>query len=209
MNTHRSPAVKFKSVMAAALASAAVSVPALAYEAGDWVGRLGAHYVSPRNDNHEVVSVEGSPGVTGSVGYFVAPTLAVDVLLAVPFEHDIALAAGGDTVGSTRHLPPTVSLMWFPRVSAHWQPFVGAGVNYTMFFDEQTRGALDGTHLRLKDSVGAAFVVGAEVALTPRLLLSLDARYFDIDTKAHLDGASLGTAKVDPLGYGVSVACRF
>jgi outer membrane protein len=37
----------------------------------------------------------------------------------------------------------------------------------------------------------------------------VDVRHMDIDSKAELDGASLGKVHIDPWGYGVAIAYRF
>lgn len=182
---------------------------AQAYEAGDWITRIGAHYVDPKSDNHDVVGVDAAPGLTGSIQYFVTPHLAADLLLAVPFRHDITLNGDGSTVASTRQLPPTLSLVWYPGSPKGWHPFVGAGINYTLFFDEDTRGALEGTDLKLDDSFGLALVAGAAFDLSPRWELMVDVRYIDIDTDASLDGADLGTVEIDPFAYGFAVGYRF
>lgn len=193
----------------ACLVAALASPVATAYEAGDWDARLSVHRLVPKDKNHEVVSVENSTGVTGSVAYFMTPTLAADLLVAVPFEHDVSLNDGGSDVASTRHLPPTLSLMWYPEVSDRFHPFLGAGINYTMFFDEKTRGALDGTKLKLDDSVGVAFAAGVDINLPEPWSLMVDARWFDIDTEAKLDGDSLGDIHIDPYALGVALAYKF
>lgn len=195
--------------VAVGLVAAMLCPSAMAHEAGDWITRLGMHYVEPKHHNNDVVGVDGAAAVTGSVSYFFTDSLALDLLLAIPFEHDITLNASGDEVGSTQHLPPTLSLMWYPDIAESWHPFLGAGINYTTFFQEETKSALDGTKLRLDDSFGAAFAVGVDVDLTESLALTLDVRYMDIDTEAHLDGASLGDVKIDPFGFGLSFAYRF
>lgn len=195
-------------IVAGAAAFAYASL-APAYEAGDWIARVGSHYVDPKSDNHDLVKVDGAFGLTGSVDYFLAPQLAVDLLLAVPFKHDIKLDAGGDKVASTHDLPPTLSLVWYPALSPTWHPFVGAGINYTMFFDESTRGALDGTKLSLKDSVGVAFVGGLSVDFAKNWSVGFDVRYMDIDTKAKVDGGSIGTVEIDPVGYGLNLGYTF
>ena len=182
---------------------------ASAREAGDWIGRLGVHYVDPKSDNHEVVSVEGAVSVTGGLTYFATPTLAIDLLVAVPFEHDIELEADGRKVGSTQHLPPTLSLAWFPETSMPIKPFVGVGLNYTLFFEEDTKGALAGSKLELDESFGPAFMAGILYEFTPGLSLMVDVRHFDIDTEAHLDGTSLGDVHIDPWAFGASVAYEF
>lgn len=135
---------------------------ATAHEAGDWMGRLGMHYVDPKGDNHEVVRVEGAAAVTAALTYFVTPTVAVDLLVALPFEHDVHLEANGRKVAEVQHLPPTLSLAWFPETSFAVKPFVGAGLNYTTFFEEKTQGALDGSKLHLDDSFGLALMAGAQ-----------------------------------------------
>ena len=55
---------------------------------------------------------------------------AVELLAAYPFEHDIYLVDGPE-VGSTKHLPPTVSLQYHFMPDSTFQPYLGAGVNYT------------------------------------------------------------------------------
>lgn len=197
------------SLAAACLSAVGAFVPAHAYEAGQFVARGGLHYVDPKSDNGDVVNVKSAVSVTGSVDYFLTPTVAVDLLVAVPFKHDIELASDGSKVASTQHLPPTLSLVWYPELSSTVKPFIGAGLNYTLFFNEKTRGALDGTHLSLDDSAGVAFVAGCDFLLDAHWGVSADLRWFDIDTKARLDGTSLGTVPIDPFGYGVSVSYRF
>lgn len=191
------------------LGSGVVSNAAAAHESGEITARVGSHYIVPDSDNGDVVDVKSAFGLTGGLQYFIRPSLAVDLLLAVPYKHDIALKGGGGEVASTRHLPPTLSLVWYPQLGETLKPFVGAGLNYTLFFDEKTRGALAGTHLSLDDSFGLAFVAGLEVALDPRWSIVADVRYLDIDSKARVDGASIGTVTIDPVGYGLALAYRF
>lgn len=191
-----------------ALSLAACAVPAMAYDSGDIIARIGAHHINPKSDNGAGVEVDDALGLTGSVVYFFTPTFAVDLLLAAPFEHDIALE-GGPTVGSTQHLPPTVSLTWYPALGRIWRPFVGVGLNYTTFFSEDTTGPLAGADLKLDDSFGVAFVAGLQVDVSERWGVTLDARYMDIESDATVDGAELGTVEIDPIALGASVSYRF
>lgn len=178
-----------------------------AYEAGDWILRGGVHYAAPKSDNHDTVDVEGSFGLTGSAEYFLTPHWAVDLLAAVPFEHRIDLK-NGDEVARVQHLPPTLSLVWYAPVGQRWHAYAGAGLNYTVFFNERTRGALAGTDLELESSIGPAALLGVDWDLNKRWGLAVDARYLDIDTRAKLDGSSIGTVEIDPLTVGVSVSYR-
>ena len=181
---------------------------ATAFEPGDWLIRAGASYVSPASDNHEIVSVESATSMTINFTYMMTDVWAIEVLAAYPFKHDLELQ-DGTKVGSTRHLPPTVSLQYHFRPTESVQPYVGVGLNYTNFFSEKTTGPLEGTDLSLGDSWGFGAELGLDVMMNDDLFFNLNARYLDIDTKATLDGASLGKVEVDPWVFGVHIGYRF
>ena len=204
--------------LAAAMALAAT--PAMAQSKGDWTFGVGLHNVAPKSDNGSLdatalglgklppteVSNSVRPTFTGE--YFLADNLGVEVLAALPFEHDIAIRGVG-RVGSTKHLPPVVSLQYHFANSSKVTPFVGLGVNYTKFFDTDSKGALAGTKLKLEDSWGLAGHAGLDYAISDKGALRVDVRWADIDTKVKVNGAKLGTAKVDPLVYGVAYVFKF
>ncbi len=171
---------------------------------GDWLFRVGAHQVDPKSNNHPAVSVDSGTSLTLSGTYFYTDNFAVEVLGAAPFNHDIRLVDGGARVAKTRHLPPTISAQWhFAPDAKSFRPYVGAGLNYTLFFDEKTSGALAGTKLELDPSFGLSAEVGMDIALTEDWAINLNVRWFDIDSDAELDGADLGTVEIDPYAYGL------
>ena len=86
---------------------------------------------------------------------------------------------------------------------------LGAGLNYTTFFSEDTKGALAGTDLKLDDSWGLAAHVGMDIKVSERGAVRMDARWIDIDSDVKVDGAKLGTANIDPLVYGVAYVVKF
>jgi outer membrane protein len=200
------------SFKAAAIAGIALSVglanTAMAFEPGDWLIRAGYTHVDPKSDNHAIVSVDGAGSLGLNFTYMMTDIWAIEVLAAYPFEHDIALI-GGPKVGSTKHLPPTVSVQYHFRPTESFQPYWGIGVNYTNFFSEETTGALEGTNLSLGDSWGLAGQLGFDVMLNDSWFLNLDARYIQIDSKAKLDGANLGTVEIDPWVYSATIGYRF
>ncbi len=146
--------------------------------------------------------------ITFSVLRMLTDTWGVELLGALPFKHDISLI-NGPRVGSTKHLPPTLSVVYYLLPAAQFQPYLGLGVNVTLFFDEDTRGALAGSDLDLDTSVGAAAVIGLDVDLGDNWFLNADVRYMDIETDAKLDGADLETVKIDPWAFGLNVGYRF
>ncbi|WP_295928152.1 OmpW family outer membrane protein [uncultured Xanthomonas sp.] len=198
--------------LAAALTLCAL--PALAQSQGDWTIGIGAHQVNPKSDNGTLAGgtlplrIDSNIRPTVTFEYFVHQDLGVEVLAALPFEHDISVKGVGK-VGSTKHLPPVVSLQYHFNSAGKVSPFVGAGLNYTTFFSEKTTGALAGSKLKLDDSWGLAAHAGVDIALTDKSALRVDMRWIDIDSKVKVNGSDLGTAHIDPLVYGLAYVMKF
>jgi outer membrane protein len=192
--------------MLMAAAACAVATPAAMADAGDWMLRFGAHQVAPKSDNSPIVNVDEGYSATISAAYFFTDNWAVEVLGALPFKHDINLNASGGRVAETKHLPPTVTVQYHFRPDAPmFRPYVGAGLNATLFFDEKTTGALAGSRLSLDNSFGPSVEIGADFQINDKWAINVQARWFDIDTDARLDGADLGTVEIDPIAIGVMV----
>jgi len=176
-------------------------------DTGDWLIRAGGSLVAPKSNNHTLVGVEDGYMVTFNATYFVTNQFAIEVLAALPFSHDIDLN-GGSRVGETKQLPPTISAQYHFLPDNNIRPYVGAGLNYTIFFEEHTTGALAGTRLELDDSLGWAAQLGVDIDLTDKVFLNAEVRYLDIDTKASVNGAGIGTVDIDPYLFGVSLGIR-
>lgn len=198
-------------VLAAALSGAAA--PAFAQSTGDWALATGVHQVAPKSDNGSLaggtlhVDVGSDVKPTLAAEYFLSDKLGVEVLASWPFQHDIQIDGLG-TVGSTKHLPPTVSLQYHFG-SGPVRPFLGAGVNFTAFFSEETRGALAGNRISLGNSFGPALHAGIDFALGERGAIRVDARWIDIDTDVDLNGSDIGTVEIDPIVFGAAYVIRF
>lgn len=199
--------------LALAIALGGLAAPAFAQQAGEWTVGIGAHQVNPKSDNGRLVGgtvpieVDSNVRPTITAEYFVRDNLGIEVLAAWPFEHDINVPGVG-RVGSTKHLPPTVSLQYhFGQGTV--KPFVGAGVNYTRFFSTETTGILAGTDLELDDSFGLAAHVGIDFEVGEKGSIRIDARWIDIDTDVELNGVDVGTVEIDPLVYGVAYVFKF
>ena len=206
--------MKFRtSALALALVLGGAATPALAQSAGTWTVGIGAHQVNPKSDNGTLaggtlpVEVESNVRPTFTGEYFVADNLGIEVLASLPFKHDIAIDGLG-TVGEAKHLPPTVSLQYhFGQGKV--KPFVGAGVNYTKFFSEETSGALEGADLELSASWGLAAHAGVDFKVGDKGAIRVDARWIDIDSDVSVEGQDLGTVNIDPLVYGVAYVLTF
>ena len=195
-------------ICAAVVLSTAVAGTANAMDKGDWLIRGGASYINPKSNNHEIVSVESATGFTINFSYMMTDAWAFEVLAAWPYKHDIELH-DGTKVGSTKHLPPTFSVQYHWAPHSTFQPYVGVGLNYTNFFSEKTTGPLEGVDLSLGDSWGLAGEIGADFMLNDQWFLNGSIRYIDIETKAKLDGNSIGDVNISPWVYGIHVGVRF
>jgi outer membrane protein len=198
-------------VLAACLAGIATTTQAA--EAGDWIVKFGAHQVSPKSNNGRLAGgalkadVGDDARPTVSLEYFLTPNWGLEVLAALPFEHEVRL--NGARAAEVKHLPPTVSVQYHFAPGAKVSPFVGVGLNYTRFFSIKEKGPLAGTNLDLSDSWGAAVHAGVDVAINERWSFMADLRWISIETDAKVNGAKVGTVKIDPWVYGVALGYRF
>ncbi len=193
-------------VVGAALLAAAST--ASAYEAGDIIVRAGAASVQPDDSmtgtlNTLQATVDNNTQLGITAAYMLTDNIGIELLAATPFEHTITTTAG--TV-DTKHLPPTLSLQYFPLDnSSALQPYVGAGINYTTFFQEDS--ALG--DVKLEDSFGLALQVGVDYKINDNMVLNAAVWNIDIETDAKLNGADIGTATLDPWVYMIGLGYKF
>lgn len=223
-----------KTLFTASVLAVALATPfAQAHQAGDIIVRAGAITVDPREDSG-AISTAGTGAITGSqatldsdtqlglnFAYMLTDKIGIELLAATPFSHDVGVKGLPGNMngkfGSIKHLPPTLSVIYYPLDSkSAFQPYVGAGVNYTWFFDDKLSShaeSNDFSGLELKDSWGLAAQIGMDYMLTDSLMLNAQVRYIDIDTEATSSHATLGKVKVDvdvdPFVYMVGLGYKF
>lgn len=217
-----------KAMIAGALLTTAAGVNA--YEAGDKIVRGGIASVQP-DDSSSALAINGVkvPGTGAGVDgdeqlgltftYMLRPNLGIGVLASTPFRHDVTAKGLGVKAGSLKHLPPTVTLQYFPMDSTSAiQPYVGAGVNYTLFFQESVNSELETAvgssgHLDLDNSWGLAGELGVDLAIDEHWIMSAAVWYVDIDTDASFkfdNGTRVATdIAIDPWVYMLGVGYRF
>jgi outer membrane protein len=188
---------------------AALAQPALA---GDWTVKLGAHAINPKSDNGTLAGtlpIEIDTNVRPSImiEYLWTPNWGIEVLAAVPFEHEVS--TGGTKIAEITHLPPTFSLQYHFNPGGQVSPYLGAGFNYTFIYDEEARGPIAGSRLKLDDSFGLAAHAGIDFRMNDRWSLGVDVRWIDIDSDVKLDGVDIGEVNVDPFAYGAYAMYRF
>jgi len=218
-----------------ALFGACFAPRAAAYEAGDWIVRGGVAVVAPDVSNSALrFSNDGLNNLLGSekvdindnvqpnftVTYMYNSYLGFELLAATPFKHSIrgkgnlstALGNNGlpNNVAEVTHLPPTLSVVYYPLQGFNFQPYVGAGVNYTFFFSEDSN---IGGKVDLDSSVGVALQGGLDYRLSDRWHVNFSVRWIDIETDAKFTGTALGnldtTVDIDPIVYSVMLGYTF
>lgn len=207
--------------------------PALAHEAGSFIIRAGVAHVAPQDSSSRISTSATGPlastkatvnsdtqlGLTFT--YKLTDHIGIELLAATPFSHEAnvqGLGGGIDgKLADVKHLPPTVTLQYYPmRKESSWQPYVGAGINYTTFFDEKLSSAQKAngfSNLSLSDSWGLAAQAGMDYLINDHLMFNAAVWYIDIDTQATLHHNTLGKTKVnvdiDPWVFMVGLGYKF
>lgn len=213
MKQHNKLTIAVLSTLSLGLGAASFSAQAI--QEGDMFMRFTATQVAPASSStgfSNVASVvpeaEDSTTLGFTFVYMMSNNLGFEVLAALPFDHDIT--AGGTKVGSTKQLPPTFSLQYYFNPQSKLRPYVGAGLNYTTFFDSSLDAGVGvGTDLKLDDSFGLAAQVGIDYDINEKWFLNADIRYVSIETTAK--NTVLGKADVDinPTVISVGVGYKF
>jgi outer membrane protein len=210
---------------ATALAALAAATPAAAKQ-GDWLVRLRAIVVAPNESSGPVLP--SFPSATVGVGNAVMPELdftymatdhiGIELILATT-RHTISGQGSLEPVGplaSTWVLPPTLTAQYHFTPEAKVRPYVGVGLNWSIFYSEsasdELENAVGATDVGLSNSVGVAFQAGIDIDLSPKVFLNFDIKYITMGTNATLTtGALVNTVDVDvnPLVFGVGLGTRF
>ncbi len=194
----------------AALSLALAAPLAMAQDSGSWIVRGRALNLQSANKDTTglKLSVNDKTFPEVDVAYFYTPNFAVELVLTYPQKHDIR--SDGTKIGTLKHLPPTLLAQWhFPM--GGFRPYVGAGLNLTLFsgvkFDPAVQAALNPSIK--KRSTGAAFQVGVDVPVGSGWLVNLDLKKVQIQTDVFAGTVKAGTFKVDPTLVSLGVGKRF
>ncbi len=216
----------FKPLLAAAAVLALASSSALAYEPGTFILRGGVGTVAPDSKSlsgevEDAAFYEACLEVDDGTGFLMGGTYmfnenwAIDVLAALPIEHDIdfelygleipngdldELADVSGQLGSVEQLPPTLSVQYHFAPDATFQPYFGVGLNWTTFSSEKLKPKVDGLtseeledilgfdKFKVDDSYGIAAQLGGDWMIGDHTVVNFDVRYMDIDSDLMLYG---------------------
>ena len=216
---------KLTYVLGAALLSAAL--PANAAQ-GDVLVRARTILVAPNEKSGGILPSLGAEKVAVSNSfmpevdftYMATNHFGVELVLATT-KHKLSGRTGTTgsigKLGSTWVLPPTLVAQYHFAPEAKVRPYVGAGINYTVFWNEDASKGLEAavgrTRVRMSDSVGWALQAGTDIDLTKKVFLNLDIKYIDMHTTARLATTAIGVQRVkvdiNPIVAGIGLGFRF
>ncbi len=205
-------------LIAATLLAAGFSASVSAHQAGDIIVRAGAVVVAPNESSDDVAGngefqISNNTQLGLNFGYMLTDNFGVELLAATPFSHDVSL--GGNKIAETKHLPPTlVAQYYFGNAQSALRPYVGVGVNYTNFFDNEFTNDLNGalTDLSMSTSWGLAAQAGIDYQVNKNWLVNASVWYAQIstDVKFKLAGDTVVIdTDINPWVYMVSVGYTF
>jgi outer membrane protein len=190
-----------------AFASAAFALPAMAQE-GPWLVRVRALNMQVDNGNSPEVSgakveVNNKTFPEVDFSYNITRNISAELILTYPQKHDVKLQ--GAKIGTLKHLPPTLTLQYQFLPGEKFNPYVGAGLNYTRFMSANLPAGITTD----KSSAGFALQVGADIEIAKNTYINLDFKRVNIEADVKVSGAKLTTLKVDPNLISVGMGWRF
>ena len=211
---------------AAAIVALVLAAGPAAAAQGDFLVRLRAITVQPQEKVGPVLPTFPTSGgsITNAYApeidftYMLTDNIGVE-LIAATTKHCVeggGALAGVGRLACTWVLPPTLTLQYHFVPEGKINPYVGAGVNWTMFYNEkastQLVNAIGATNVNLSNSFSFALQAGIDFDISEKMFLNLDVKYVDMDTNARLTTGALVNnlrADINPLIIGVGVGWRF
>ena len=142
------------------------------------------------------------------VSYFFTKNIAAELVLTYPQTININYTANQTNLGSIKALPPSLLLQYHFTDLGALKPYVGAGVNYTIFSNRNNLG--NGAYSVDSSSVGAVGQVGADYMLDKNWGLNIDVKYATMSTNVTTAaGVNGGKLTLNPWMPSVGVAYKF
>lgn len=143
------------------------------------------------------------------VSYFFTKNIAAELVLTWP--QQVNITANGTDAGKVSALPPSLLAQYHFTDLGAFKPYVGAGINYTIFGNRQNFYG-PGAGLQVEpSSVGFVGQVGMDYMLDKNWGLNVDLKYATMATnvQAVAGGANLGKLTLNPWMPAVGVAYKF
>ena len=144
------------------------------------------------------------------VSYFFTKNIAAELVLTWPQQVNIYgnLGAGQQNIGKVTALPPSLLAQYHFTDLGAFKPYVGAGVNYTIFGNRQNFVVPVQVE---PSSVGFVGQVGMDYMLDKNWGLNVDVKYATMATNVQTvaGGTNLGKLTLNPWMPAVGVTYKF
>jgi len=197
-----------------------------------WMIRVRALGVLP-DASGSTVNVSGVPALSSpnsglsignsvvpevDISYFFTKNIAAELILGVT-RHSIngTGTLSNLDIGHATLLPPTLTLQYHFTDFGAFKPYIGAGINYTVFFNQSAGNlplnGLSVTQLNVSNSFGAAVQVGFDYMIDRHWGLNFDVKklYLEPNYSATVNNVIpvSGRANIDPWLVAGGVAYKF
>lgn len=184
-----------------------------------WQVRLRVIGVFP-NESANIEAIGGDVNISNAFvpeldfTYFFTKNIAAELILATT-KHDVktvSTAAGDIPLGDVWLLPPTLTLQYHFN-GEMVRPYIGAGVNYTLFYNEDQGSVAD--QVSYDNALGFAFQLGFDFDLNDKWFINVDAKYILLNTDVTVNatsalGATVGAdVDINPFIAGIGFGMRF
>jgi len=202
-------------VLTLALAAASAA-PALAAEPGDILMRLRG--IGFMTDTSGTTDAFGGQASTSNdyvpeldFSYFFTKHISAELILATT-KHRVKVkdsTAGDLNLGTVRALPPVLTLQYHFNPDGRWNPYVGAGINYTITFADKKGPSVN--KVSYSDEFGYAFQAGIDYKLNDKWSLNFDLKkvFVSTDIVANSGGVNAKGTGLDPWVVGIGVGYTF
>jgi len=187
------------------------------FQAGDILVRGRFLAVMP-NVSSSVSGIGGTVDASSSfepeadATYFFTPNVAVEAIAAVTRHHlvDGGSSLGNVSLGHVSLLPPTITGQYHFLPKESLNPYVGAGVNYTFFFDPTVPDGGAVKKITYENNWGGALQAGFDYHIAGNWFANVDVKHLFLSTKAKINGGAItGNVSLDPTIAGVGIGYKF
>ena len=156
--------------------------------------------------------------------YFFTKNISAELILGTT-KHEVSTvgsdisAIGGPTsanidLGSVYLLPPTLTAQYHFFTDEVFRPYVGAGVNYTIFYNEKQGSVVKG--IEYENALGYAFQAGFDLMINDKFFVNVDVKKLFLKTDVKVDASNLATGlslpaevEINPWLIGFGVGMKF
>lgn len=143
------------------------------------------------------------------VTYFFTKNIATELVLSYP--QQVTINNSTTQAGKISALPPSLLLQYHFTDLGAFKPYVGAGINYTIFGNRQNFPTYGNTVQVEPSSVGFVGQIGADYMFDKNWGANIDLKYATMATnvQAVAGGANLGKLTLNPWMPAVGVTYKF